>query len=743
MHPPTIQYYDDHAGRLAARYATADVSAMHHMLERWLPTEGTILEIGCGAGRESAWMAARGLKVTATDASAAMLTEAKKQPDAGRISFSQETFPLEPTSPLLKERFDAIVCIAVLMHVPDKDLFDVLFHMRGLLNPGGRVIVSFCSNREPDAADARLFVNRQPEEYQLLFERIGFSFRYRQDSPDGLGRSMAWTTLIFDSAADSGGRPVDQIETIVNRDKKTATYKLALLRALGDLAQIGHHHVRWHHDGTVSLPLSLISEKWLYYYWPLHDTPDRKPIPQISGSRNLGFAAELSLLIDRFANANKLSGFHCAFESNRLDANTKRLLQNVLKKIGQTIVKGPVTYASQGGFRYDARAKHVHFHAGLWREMSLLGHWISDAILFRWAELCVDLSGKRIDTATVLGQLITRPETERDVLDVRTLYSRQAHLTCVWTHVTLGRKWDVDHVIPFSLWHNNDLWNLLPADSTVNNNKRDKLVSRDTLTASRGTVIDYWQQSRSAMPERFDFEISRTLFGRNHAEPQWEKPAFAALVEAVETLAIQRHLDRWEPASAIRQFHAAPPVPTVSEPPRTADWRPTLIHDADEIRRRAFITALPIVGSLAAGPFFDGFETRNPACLEDVDWVEVPESVARRTRFVVRVAGDSMAPLFTVGDWVVFEYHRTPRKDGEVVVAADFTSGEAYAIKRFKADANDWCFLSDNPAYPPIRIPKNDMPAYPILGTLVGPLTLAGAFNVASAASKPLLTPDF
>ena len=72
-------------------------------------------------------------------------------------------------SPLLQKRFDAIVCIAVLMHVPDNDLFDVLFQMRELLNPGGRVICSFCINREPNVADPRLFINRVPQEVQLLF----------------------------------------------------------------------------------------------------------------------------------------------------------------------------------------------------------------------------------------------------------------------------------------------------------------------------------------------------------------------------------------------------------------------------------------------------------------------------------------------------------------------------------------------------------------------------------------------
>lgn len=723
MHFHTIQYYETNAERLALRYAEADVVDLHGFLERWLPDTGSVLEMGCGTGREAVWMAARGLDVTATDASVAMLDKAMKMPGGTTVKFEQAGFPLKEGSPLLKKRFDAIVAVAVLMHISDNDLFDVLFQLRELLNLGGRVICSFCINREQDETDPRLFVNREPEEVQLLFERIGFTYRARKDSPDGLGRSILWSTMVFDYVANIGGRPVDQIETVINHDKKTATYKLALLRALCDLAQSGYRNVQWHRDKTVSIPLSLVSEKWLYYYWPLFDTPDGTVIPQIRGSVKLHFGDELIALIERFSTQNQLSGFHCALESHRLDATAEKLLQSALKKIGQAIVKGPVKYATQGGFYFERETERIHFSAGLWREMCLLGHWISDAILFRWAELCVDLSGKKFDTATVLGQLIVRPETERDVLEVRKLYQEQKDLTCVWTHVPLrGARFDVDHVIPFTLWHNNDLWNLLPADSKVNNNKRDKLVSRETLFASRDTMIDYWKAARSAMPERFDFEVSRTLFGRNRPETQWEKPAFSALVEAVEAIAIQRNIDRWSPVNQIVPSTAPmlSTTPSFVIPAIPATPTAFYIRDPEAIRRRAFKTALPIVGRMAAGSFFDGFETGGLTWAEELDWVEVPQALCGKRRFVVRVDGDSMEPLFHLGDLLVFEYHRTPRQDGQIVIAANFTTGGEYAVKRFKADPTNWCFLSENPSYAPILIRKDEMPEYPILGTFIG-----------------------
>jgi SOS-response transcriptional repressor LexA len=88
-----------------------------------------------------------------------------------------------------------------------------------------------------------------------------------------------------------------------------------------------------------------------------------------------------------------------------------------------------------------------------------------------------------------------------------------------------------------------------------------------------------------------------------------------------------------------------------------------------EVGEGAFRTHLPLVASLAAGLPFHGFETSDLAATEDLDWVSVPPQLAKARRFVVRVAGDSMSPTLNIGDLVIFEYHRSPRRDREIVIA--------------------------------------------------------------------------
>ena len=48
---------------------------------------------------------------------------------------------------------------------------------------------------------------------------------------------------------------------------------------------------------------------------------------------------------------------------------------------------------------------------------------------------------------------------------------------CFWCESALGTDTEVDHVIPWSYYANNDLSNLVLADRTCNGDKRDRLVT--------------------------------------------------------------------------------------------------------------------------------------------------------------------------------------------------------------------------------------------------------------------------
>lgn len=73
----TLSHYERNAAREAGRYESISALTIETVLERWIPRGARVLELGCGSGRDARRMAARGVRVTATDGSEEMLRIAR------------------------------------------------------------------------------------------------------------------------------------------------------------------------------------------------------------------------------------------------------------------------------------------------------------------------------------------------------------------------------------------------------------------------------------------------------------------------------------------------------------------------------------------------------------------------------------------------------------------------------------------------------------------------------------------
>ena len=120
-----------------------------------------------------------------------------------------------------------------------------------------------------------------------------------------------------------------------------------------------------------------------------------------------------------------------------------------------------------------------------------------------------------------------------------------------------------------------------------------------------------------------------------------------------------------------------------------------------------------------------GFAAGTIEAWAEFEWFRVPRQLAKEKRFLVRITADSMEPTLHIGDIAVFEYHRTPRKDGQIVIVADFAEGDSTgvcAVKRYREDSSShWRFISDNPARAGVTIDKSAS-NHPILGIFVAVL---------------------
>lgn len=97
-----------------------------------------VLELGCGTGLNTAWLAARARRVVAVDFSAEMLDRARSRVDADHVRFLQAD--VTAPWPVADEGFDGLVTTLVLEHVADLGAFFRSAHR--VLRPGGLCYIS-------------------------------------------------------------------------------------------------------------------------------------------------------------------------------------------------------------------------------------------------------------------------------------------------------------------------------------------------------------------------------------------------------------------------------------------------------------------------------------------------------------------------------------------------------------------------------------------------------------------------
>lgn len=567
MDAKTLAYYESAGEHLATLYESV-ASPVSKFFRVAFPQGARILDVGAGSGRDLAALFAAGYEAfgvepssTLREASIAAHPELSSRIASGALP--------NLGMPHGGNNFDGILCSAVLMHLAEADLFDSAFAMRRLLKKGGRLLLSLPFSRPdigPDGRDraGRLFSPYTSEYIQLLFERLGFQLIGRWDTEDALCRSgTGWFTLLLELGSGDKLRAVDQIEGILNRDRKVATYKLALFRALAEIATQEARIASWRKDGRVAVPIASISERWLMYYWPIFASDRFIPQSQDEGAdanRQITFRSALQDLMRAFHGQGEhggLASWQVAVSRGILPDDVRRAHAAALSAITRAIRYGPVTHS--GGsletgpiFEYETGSRSVLMPAEIWRELTLLGHWILDAVVVRWAALTERFAGRQgVTSGDVLPLLLARPSPERMTGLARSVFLKQGVDRCTWSNRPLRpTAFDVDHVIPFALWASNDLWNLVPADHRVNMQKSDRLPTSELLLTRRGEILRSWEILRDALPEAFDAGATHLLGRKPGAILAWRDELFGCLRQAVEITALQRGVERWSPLAS-------------------------------------------------------------------------------------------------------------------------------------------------------------------------------------------------
>ena len=146
-------------------------------LDPWLKVGvGTrVLDVGCGVGRWSRLLAARGAHVTGVDLSPTMIAQARQRATREGVA-DRCRFQVQDVSSLdVGERFDLVLGVTVLQHILDPNaLRNALAAMRAHLAPGGRMILlEAAPTALKEHCDSTVFTARHRDVYLDMFRDCG------------------------------------------------------------------------------------------------------------------------------------------------------------------------------------------------------------------------------------------------------------------------------------------------------------------------------------------------------------------------------------------------------------------------------------------------------------------------------------------------------------------------------------------------------------------------------------------
>jgi SAM-dependent methyltransferase len=206
MDQQTIDYYSRNAVEISDRYESIVNSLAIHF-ERAFANGRRVLDIGCGSGRDLAYLQRLGKDVCGIDGTPELVERAQLlHPELkGRIICG--TVPEAPIP--FGGAFDGILCSAVLMHIPLDLQRKAVTFIKQCLRPGGHLLYSVPSKRldvasasSRDAA-GRLFIPDSQSLLQGLLEEAGFTSLDRWGSADSLGRDeVAWESVLMRLGSD-------------------------------------------------------------------------------------------------------------------------------------------------------------------------------------------------------------------------------------------------------------------------------------------------------------------------------------------------------------------------------------------------------------------------------------------------------------------------------------------------------------------------------------------------------------
>ena len=298
-------------------------------------------------------------------------------------------------------------------------------------------------------------------------------------------------------------------------------------------------------NGWISYPFGLLIYYWLLYYYPIFASDVFIPqkngeTPELKRGTTIAFRREFNKVIGFYRDKGGFPQFRFDLIHGEIPEVVERDVILLLRKIQRTIKNMPMKHL--GYYEFRKHYSLVKYETGTIRETSYYGlikdsglffiqpelHELlieigsliigEDSIINGWAEFTSQAARRAegvqpVPKEKILTVLTKAVDVPRDITQVKKVLknSGDEQFRCIWTGVRLSNRYHIDHAVPFSLWQNNNLWNLVPVKATINLSKSDKIPSPGLIEQSSDRIKTVWRLYARNFGRQFEQEIFEGL----------------------------------------------------------------------------------------------------------------------------------------------------------------------------------------------------------------------------------------
>lgn len=140
MDEQTVETYSIRADRFAAEWRDQPPpSDMYALLQRYFTPGGKTADIGCGSGRDVAWLNEHGFPADGYDAAEGLIAQAAI--DFPLLVFRRAELP--ELASIANASYDNVLCETVIMHLPPDEVTRACARLVDILRPGGTLYLSW------------------------------------------------------------------------------------------------------------------------------------------------------------------------------------------------------------------------------------------------------------------------------------------------------------------------------------------------------------------------------------------------------------------------------------------------------------------------------------------------------------------------------------------------------------------------------------------------------------------------